>query len=86
MSAKLLGWDSYDSHQALEAINDLYRNELRLTMNMFLPSVKLVRKVRVGSPASSGCMTAPRPPWIASWPPVEATQPRSPPYSSSGNA
>ncbi len=28
---KLLGWDRYDSLEALEAINDLYRNELRLT-------------------------------------------------------
>ena len=46
---KLLGWDRYDSHQALEAINDLYRNELRFMMNLFQPSVKLVRKVRVGS-------------------------------------
>ena len=46
---KLLGWDRYDSPQALEAINDLYRHELRLMMNLFQPSVKLVRKVRVGS-------------------------------------
>jgi transposase InsO family protein len=46
---KLLGWDRYDSQQALEALNDLYRHELRLMMNLFQPSVKLVRKVRVGS-------------------------------------
>ena len=46
---KLLGWDRYDSPQALEAINDLYQHELRLMMNLFQPSVKLVRKVRVGS-------------------------------------
>ncbi len=46
---KLLGWDRYDSDEALEAINDLYRNEWRLWMNLFQPSVKLVRKVRVGS-------------------------------------
>ncbi|MDR7521037.1 MAG: DDE-type integrase/transposase/recombinase [Armatimonadota bacterium] len=46
---KLLGWDRYDSPQAVEAINDLYRNELRLMMNLFQPSVKLIRKVRVGS-------------------------------------
>jgi hypothetical protein len=46
---KLLGWDRYDSLHALEAINDLYRQELRLMMNLFQPSVKLVRKVRVGS-------------------------------------
>ncbi len=30
-------------------MNDLYRNELRLLQNLFLPSMKLVRKVRVGS-------------------------------------
>ncbi len=46
---KLLGWDRYDTPQAVEAINDLYRHELRLWMNLYLPSVKLVRKVRVGS-------------------------------------
>jgi hypothetical protein len=39
----------YDSPTALEAINDLYQNELRWMMNLFLPSVKLVKKTRVGS-------------------------------------
>lgn len=46
---KLLGWDRYGTPAAVEAINDLYRNELRVWMNLFQPSVKLVRKVRVGS-------------------------------------
>jgi hypothetical protein len=46
---KLLGWERYDTHEAVEAINDLYRNELRLWLNLFLPSVKLLKKVRVGS-------------------------------------
>jgi hypothetical protein len=46
---KLLGYERYDSQPALEAINDLYHNELRLFQNLFLPSVKLVRKTRVGS-------------------------------------
>lgn len=46
---RLLGWDRYDSPEALAAINDLYRHELRLMMNLFQPSVKLQRKVRVGS-------------------------------------
>jgi len=46
---KLLGWDRYDSREALAAINDLYRNELRLMMNLYQPSVKLVRKTRVGA-------------------------------------
>jgi len=46
---KLLGWDRYDSPEALDAINDLYRHELRLMMNLFQPSVKLRQKIRVGS-------------------------------------
>jgi len=45
----LLGWERYDSDPAVEAINDLYRHELRLWMNLYLPSVKLVKKVRVES-------------------------------------
>ena len=46
---KLLGYVRYDSPEALEAINRLYSNELRLLQNLFLPSVKLVRKKRIGS-------------------------------------
>lgn len=46
---KLLGWDRYDTHAAVEAMNDLYGGELRLWLNLFLPSVKLVKKMRVGS-------------------------------------
>jgi hypothetical protein len=46
---KLLGWDRYDSLEAQAAINDLYRHELRLMMNLYQPSVKLVRKTRVGA-------------------------------------
>jgi hypothetical protein len=46
---KLMAWDRYDTPQALEAMNDLYGHELRLWMNLFLPSVKLIRKLRVGS-------------------------------------
>jgi hypothetical protein len=42
---KLLGWDRYDSRAAVEAINALYRQELRWWMNLYLPSVKLVKKV-----------------------------------------
>ena len=40
---KLLGWERYDSQAAVEAINDLYRHELRLWLNLYLPSVKLVK-------------------------------------------
>ena len=46
---KLLGYVRYDTPEALAAINDLYRNELRLLQNLFLPSVKLLGKKRVGS-------------------------------------
>ncbi len=46
---KLLGWERYDTHEAVAAINDLYGNELRLWLNLFLPSVKLIKKMRVGS-------------------------------------
>jgi transposase InsO family protein len=46
---KLMGWERYDTTQAVEAMNDLYRHELRLGMNVFQPSVKLIRKVRVGA-------------------------------------
>jgi len=46
---KILGYLRYDSQAALEAINDLYKNELGSMMNLFQPSVKLVEKTRVGS-------------------------------------
>jgi hypothetical protein len=46
---KILGYLRYDSPQALAAINDLYRQELRVLQNLFLPSMKLSEKVRVGS-------------------------------------
>jgi hypothetical protein len=46
---RLLGYIRYDTAEAREAINDLYRQELRLFQNLFLPSVKLARKERVGS-------------------------------------
>ncbi len=46
---KILGYLRYDSPTALEAINDLYKNELGWMMNLFQPSVKLVEKTRVGS-------------------------------------
>lgn len=46
---KIFGYLRYDSPEALDLMNDLYRNELRLLQNLFLPSVKLIRKVRVGS-------------------------------------
>ena len=46
---KLLGYLRYDSQQAVLKMNELYRGDLRLFQNLFLPSVKLVAKKRVGS-------------------------------------
>jgi len=46
---KLFGWLRYDTEKAVDLMNDLYRGELRLLMNLFLPSVKLQSKQRIGS-------------------------------------
>src|SRR5882724_8996416 len=46
---KLLGYVRYDSPAAQAAIHALYRHELRLFQNLFLPSVKLRAKERVGA-------------------------------------
>jgi hypothetical protein len=46
---RLIGWDRYDTPAAVALMNDLYRNELRLMMNLFQPSVKLICKERIGS-------------------------------------
>jgi hypothetical protein len=46
---KLFGYLRYDSEEALLKMNDLYRGDLRLFQNLFLPSVKLMAKKRVGS-------------------------------------
>lgn len=45
---KVVGYDRYDSPRALAALNALYA-DLRLLQNLWLPSVKLVTKTRVGS-------------------------------------
>jgi len=46
---KIFGWNRYDTKAAVAAMNNLYRNELRLFMNLFLPSTKLLQKKRIGS-------------------------------------
>src|SRR5882724_6312567 len=46
---KLFGYVRYDTPAACTAMHALYAHELRLFQNLFLPSVKLVRKERVGS-------------------------------------
>jgi hypothetical protein len=58
---KLLGWERDDSRAAVEAINDRYRHELRRWLNLYLPSVKLVKKVRVGSQVRRVYDAAPTP-------------------------
>ena len=45
---KLVGYERYDTEAAVTALNTLY-GELRLLQNLFLPTVKLVRKERVGA-------------------------------------
>ena len=45
---KLVGYVRYDSDEALAALNALYE-DLRLFQNLWLPSVKLVKKTRVAS-------------------------------------
>jgi hypothetical protein len=45
---KLVGWERSDTEAALAALNALYA-DLRLFQNLFQPSMKLVRKARVGS-------------------------------------
>ncbi len=46
---KVFGWQRFDSHEAVTAMNDVYVNEVRLLMNYFQTSVRLVEKKRVGS-------------------------------------
>ena len=41
---KIFGYERYDSQPALEAMNDLYQNELRFLQNL-LPSMKLLEKL-----------------------------------------
>lgn len=45
---KLIGYERYDTDAAVAALNAVYA-ELRLFQNLFLPTVKLVRKERVGA-------------------------------------
>jgi hypothetical protein len=44
-----LGYVRYDTEAARRAIDDLYRQELRLFQNLFQPSVMLQKKERIGS-------------------------------------
>jgi hypothetical protein len=44
-----LGYGRYDTLQQLTAINDLYRNELRLYNNFFLPVMKIKSKEKINN-------------------------------------
>jgi len=46
---RIFGWERYDTPEVVEAMNELYRGDLRLMMNLYQPSVKLLERVRVGS-------------------------------------
>jgi len=46
---QILGYVRYDTPEAVDAINALYTNELRLFQNYFQPSIKLVKKIKIGS-------------------------------------
>ena len=46
---KIFGWERFEGQAAVDAMNDLYANELRTWMNFFQPSMKLVEKRRIGS-------------------------------------
>lgn len=46
---RIIGYLRFDTEEARELLNDLYRNELRLYINFFQPSVQLIRKERTGS-------------------------------------
>lgn len=45
---RVFGWDRYDAPRTVAAMNALYEGDLRLMMNLFQPSVRLVEVVRDG--------------------------------------
>ncbi len=46
---KIIGYERLDTKEQQDMMNDLYRNELRLYINFFQPSQKLIKKERIGS-------------------------------------
>lgn len=46
---QVLGYDRIENKQALDLINDVYANEWSLLNNYFMPTMKLIKKVRDGS-------------------------------------
>ncbi len=45
---KFVGYSRYDTEKELIALNNLYRNDLRLYKNFFQPVIKLISKERIG--------------------------------------
>ena len=62
MVRRLIGYDRYNSHAALEALNRVY-NLLRLYVNFFQPMMKLVSKTRHGAKVHKVYDTARTPYW-----------------------
>ncbi|MEW6609858.1 MAG: hypothetical protein AB1414_20840, partial [bacterium] len=46
---KRVGYLRFDTEKERDLLNDLYRNELRLYKNFFLPRMKLKEKIRIGA-------------------------------------
>jgi hypothetical protein len=46
---KIIGYARFDTKTQQDMMNDLYRNELRLYINFFQPSQKLIKKQRIAS-------------------------------------
>jgi hypothetical protein len=59
---KLFGYGRFDSEAAKDAMNDLYKNELRIFQNVFQPSVKLLKKIRKGARVTR-IYDKPKTPW-----------------------
>ena len=45
----LFGYDRFDDPAVVELMNDLYRNEWSLYQNHFIPTMKLIKKVKIDS-------------------------------------
>ena len=59
---KLFGYSRFESQAACDAMNELYRHELRFFQNVFQPSVKLLKKIRKGARITR-IYDKPRTPW-----------------------
>ena len=46
---QFIGYQRFDKIQTVQILNDLYRNEWRFYLNLFIPAFKLIEKKREGS-------------------------------------